>query len=415
MAKVYPTRATISNADAEALSGTTHATTTIPFLAENTAGKDAIRDLMREAQRLRESLAGSIGGLVIDKGGLNIGVFPMEYKIAGTSYTYLGVNSTAVTASQTNYIWVDSSETLDMSTSAFPGTEHIALAIVVAGGSDITSVLDVRQRNFGAGSAQGWAANAATQDIDAGGFDIEDLDEIRLNDNGAASVAGAISRDGTAVTYHDGTASRELYHQGNTVPAADGGTGLNALTAYNLIVGNGTGAATLVAPGTTGIPLLSQGAAVDPAFTPIDLSDTAVTTAAALPESRGGTGSTETYSIPFSKTFDIAGAIGVAVQNEKWFVPASEVLTINKVTAYAVTAPTGAAMIIDVRDDTASIWSDVQGNMCQIAAGANLGSAIASVTPAGGSMIDIQVEQVGSGVAGSDLSVTVEGYYQHRS
>jgi hypothetical protein len=46
-----------------------------------------------------------------------------------------------------------------------------------------------------------------------------------------------------------------------------GGTGLAAITAHNLLIGNGTSAATLLAPNaTSGIPLISQGSSADPAY-----------------------------------------------------------------------------------------------------------------------------------------------------
>lgn len=49
--------------------------------------------------------------------------------------------------------------------------------------------------------------------------------------------------------------------------AARGGTGLAAITAHNLIIGNGTGTAVLLAPSaTSGVPLISQGSAADPAY-----------------------------------------------------------------------------------------------------------------------------------------------------
>lgn len=48
---------------------------------------------------------------------------------------------------------------------------------------------------------------------------------------------------------------------------ARGGTGLAAITAHDLIIGNGTSAATLLAPSaTSGVPLISQGASSDPAY-----------------------------------------------------------------------------------------------------------------------------------------------------
>lgn len=50
------------------------------------------------------------------------------------------------------------------------------------------------------------------------------------------------------------------------LPVSNGGTGISAITAHNLLVGNGTSAATLLPPGTTALPLLSRGASLDPAY-----------------------------------------------------------------------------------------------------------------------------------------------------
>lgn len=63
---------------------------------------------------------------------------------------------------------------------------------------------------------------------------------------------------------------------GADLSVANGGTGLSALTAYNLIVGNGTSAPALVAPSTAGNPLVSAGAAANPAFSPDITLETAV-------------------------------------------------------------------------------------------------------------------------------------------
>jgi len=48
---------------------------------------------------------------------------------------------------------------------------------------------------------------------------------------------------------------------------ANGGTGLTAVTAHDLMIGNGTSALTLLAPSSTsGVPLISQGASSNPAY-----------------------------------------------------------------------------------------------------------------------------------------------------
>lgn len=50
------------------------------------------------------------------------------------------------------------------------------------------------------------------------------------------------------------------------VSVANGGTGLTAITAHELIVGNGTSTPNLVSPGTSGQVLTSNGASADPTF-----------------------------------------------------------------------------------------------------------------------------------------------------
>lgn len=50
------------------------------------------------------------------------------------------------------------------------------------------------------------------------------------------------------------------------ISVPNGGTGLGTLTAYNVLVGNGTSAVGLIAPGTTNYPLISKGASANPAY-----------------------------------------------------------------------------------------------------------------------------------------------------
>lgn len=57
-----------------------------------------------------------------------------------------------------------------------------------------------------------------------------------------------------------------------SISVGGGGTGLTDLTAHNLIIGNGTSAVTLLPPGTSGLPLLSAGAASDPAYGTLGIS-----------------------------------------------------------------------------------------------------------------------------------------------
>ena len=98
-----------------------------------------------------------------------------------------------------------------------------------------------------------------------------------------------------------------------TVPTTLGGTGLATLTAYNVLLGNGTGNVTFAAPGTTGYPLLSAGASSNPAFGQLSLTAGVTGT---LPVANGGTGTATAFTVG-SVVF--AGASGVYTQNNANF------------------------------------------------------------------------------------------------
>jgi hypothetical protein len=83
-------------------------------------------------------------------------------------------------------------------------------------------------------------------------------------------------------------------------------------------------------------------------------------------------------------------------------------LTITKVKLVVKTAPTGAAIIVDVNKNGTTIFT-TQGNRPQIAAGATTGdSGTPDVTAlAETDKLTVDIDQVGSGTAGADLTVEV--------
>jgi hypothetical protein len=83
-------------------------------------------------------------------------------------------------------------------------------------------------------------------------------------------------------------------------------------------------------------------------------------------------------------------------------------LTISEVRLDVDTAPTGAAIIVDVNENGTTIFS-TQGNRPQIAATANTGNTTTfdDASWANGNYLTIDVDQVGSTVAGSNLTVTI--------
>lgn len=70
-------------------------------------------------------------------------------------------------------------------------------------------------------------------------------------------------RNGTVLPVANGGTGQSSF----PLSVSNGGTGLSALTAHYLIVGNGTSAATLLAPSSTaGVPLVSAGSSANPAY-----------------------------------------------------------------------------------------------------------------------------------------------------
>jgi len=91
----------------------------------------------------------------VPSASLNVHVAAGSYlKQDGTIGMYSGCMSQAMTASTTNYIYLDltSSGILVVNASGFPATAHVRLATVVAGTSSIMSIADARVAFYVIGS-----------------------------------------------------------------------------------------------------------------------------------------------------------------------------------------------------------------------------------------------------------------------
>lgn len=88
---------------------------------------------------------------------------------------------------------------------------------------------------------------------------------------------------------------------------------------------------------------------------------------------------------------------------------APQALTIVKCWLIVRTAPTGAAILIDINKNGSTIWS-TQGNRATIVAAATSGNTTTFNTTAlsAGDYLDLDIDQVGSTVAGTDLTVVLE-------
>ena len=85
-------------------------------------------------------------------------------------------------------------------------------------------------------------------------------------------------------------------------------------------------------------------------------------------------------------------------------------LTVQNVRCYAKTAPTGTNLIVDINKNGSTIFT-TQANRPTISAGQNKGNSspapdITSLVE--GDVVTLDIDQIGSGTAGSDLTVLVK-------
>lgn len=84
--------------------------------------------------------------------------------------------------------------------------------------------------------------------------------------------------------------------------------------------------------------------------------------------------------------------------------------TISKVYAYVKTAPTGANIIADIEVNGVSIWSVTTADRVHILAGVQSGNQTSfdNDTLSEGDIITLDVTQIGSTIAGSDLTIEMK-------
>lgn len=126
----------------------------------------------------------------------------------------------------------------------------------------------------------------------AGGGSVTPAALTRVNDTNVTLTLG-----GTPSTALLQATSLTLGWTGQ-LSVARGGTGLAAVTQYNLPIGNGTSALSLLAPhATSGVPLISQGASANPAYGTAAVAGggTGITSATAYAVLCGGTTATGAF------------------------------------------------------------------------------------------------------------------------
>lgn len=112
---------------------------------------------------------------------------------------------------------------------------------------------------------------------------------------------------------------------------------------------------------------------------------------------------------PGHPVFAVDGVLGTGQGQARWYAPVA--CTIVEVRASVGTAPTGAAILVDVEKNGTTIFT-TQGNRPTIAVSTHTDvSGTPDVTAlAAGDYLTFSVDQVGSTIPGSDLTVQVRLY-----
>ena len=162
------------------------------------------------------------------------------------------------------------------------------------------------------------------------------------------------------------------------VGVASGGTGQNALSAHNVLLGEGTGGVGFAAPSTAGKMLISAGAAVDPAFAnnPAIIGGTVDSTPVGATTPSTGAFTTLTATTPVGVA---SGGTGRATLTAHGVLVGEGTAAINQ-----TTAGTTGQMLLGVTGADPAF-----GNNPTITGGTIDGAAIGGGTPAAGSFTTI--------------------------
>jgi len=129
----------------------------------------------------------------------------------------------------------------------------------------------------------------------------------------------------------------------------NGGTGLNGITAHDLLVGNGSSAANLIAPSTAGFVLTSNGASADPSFQAVS---------SPAPSLNGGSGSAQSVTA--------AGGVSLAsltYQNFAWVAGSPGAVTVTATPSVSAGSADGQLLRIVGTNNTNTVTLQDQANL----------------------------------------------------
>jgi hypothetical protein len=156
MSDTYPNEAWPGDSSVEALDGTTDGQTGLPYIAKGTNPSSVPSYQVQYQRRQRRQnliLAPWRQGQVVDEGGLKLGVYPIDYTLGGARKHFAGATNRAVADYATKYVYVDSSNALQIQDS-FPS--DIRAFLPLARVETVGGVMTIEDRRM-------WTAQAVPE------------------------------------------------------------------------------------------------------------------------------------------------------------------------------------------------------------------------------------------------------------
>lgn len=138
--KVYPSEAWPAESTVLELDGTMDIATGLPFIAKGTGPTSSPSyEVQYNRRQMRQNviLAACRQGMLVDEGGLRVGVYPIDYTLGGQRKSFAGATGVSVPDNTHSVVYLDGAATLQMAT-AWPEDMHDYLPIAeitTAGGT----------------------------------------------------------------------------------------------------------------------------------------------------------------------------------------------------------------------------------------------------------------------------------------
>ncbi|HOA73997.1 MAG TPA: hypothetical protein PL151_07735 [Phycisphaerae bacterium] len=124
--RIYPNESWPADSTVLEVDGTLDPATGLPFIAKGTGPtSNPSYEIQYNRRQMRQNgiLAAVRQGMVVDEGGLKIGVYPIEYTLGGVRKTFDGATGVSVPSDAQRVVYLDASATLHVA-AAWPADPH---------------------------------------------------------------------------------------------------------------------------------------------------------------------------------------------------------------------------------------------------------------------------------------------------